>query len=391
MDLEKEIKQGNNKAMEEFWCEIEHKETPLIERISGDLENSLVTFIYKQDKDIENVVLMPIDEFENYLENKMERLLDTDLWYKTYKVNNEIRFSYNFSVNDALDDDFEKRINNLTYDNLNKNKLVFKDSDGIIGRVDSCIIMPNAKEQFWIKERKDTDKGILHKHKYYSKNLDNHRNVWVYTPFGYMQENNEYGFLLLTDGDAYIDLLSTTNVLDNLIADKKIPPIVTIFIESNDDRLKELSCNDNFVDFLIEEIVPWVRNNYNISYKPEQAIIGGFSLGGLTAAYVGLKKHEFFGNVLSQSGSYWYKPENGKEDNWLSSKFMEMEKLPLKFYLNVGILEHKKMLIDTNVKLRETLREKGYTVNFEEFKSGHDYLCWGETLANGLISLIGIK
>jgi enterochelin esterase family protein len=41
--------------------------------------------------------------------------------------------------------------------------------------------------------------------------------------------------------------------------------------------------------------------------------------------------------------------------------------------------------------MREALLKKNYDVIYEEFKSGHDYLCWGETLANGLISLIGIR
>lgn len=40
-------------------------------------------------------------------------------------------------------------------------------------------------------------------------------------------------------------------------------------------------------------------------------------------------------------------------------------------------------------ELKETLMSKGYEVFYEEFKSGHHYLCWGETLAKGLIALIG--
>jgi len=124
----------------------------------------------------------------------------------------------------------------------------------------------------------------------------------------------------------------------------------------------------------------------------EDAIIGGFSLGGLSAAYLGLKHSEVFGNVLSQSGSYWYKPEGyeGTEtDCWLSTEFKSIDKLPLKFYLNVGVLEHEERMIGTNIKLKDVLISKGYTVNFEYFNSGHDCLSWGETLANGLISLIG--
>ncbi|HAK41571.1 MAG TPA: hypothetical protein DCM59_01045, partial [Clostridium sp.] len=84
--------------------------------------------------------------------------------------------------------------------------------------------------------------------------------------------------------------------------------------------------------------------NYNISNKACEAIIGGLSLGGLTATYLGLKHSEVFGNVLSQSGSYWYKPKDydGYEpDCWINTEFKAIDKLPLKFYLNVGVLEHK--------------------------------------------------
>jgi enterochelin esterase family protein len=173
-----------------------------------------------------------------------------------------------------------------------------------------------------------------------------------------------------------------------------MPPIVAIFIDSTETREEELSCNDTFGDIIVNELIPWVKDNYNISNIAEESIIGGISLGGLTAAYLGLKHSGVFGNILSQSGSYWYKPDNyeGSEvDCWLSTQFKKIEKLPLKFYLNVGILEHKERMVDTNIILRDVLISKGYTVDFEKFKSGHDYLCWGETLANGLISLVGYK
>ena len=117
------------------------------------------------------------------------------------------------------------------------------------------------------------------------------------------------------------------------------------------------------------------------------------SLGGLLASYIGLKHSNIFGNILSQSGSYWYKPEDSSEASnscWLCSKYSTTERLPLKFYLNIGVLEEEDTMIGTNRMLRDLLISKGYDVTYEEFKGGHDYLCWGETLAKGLISLIGI-
>ena len=41
--------------------------------------------------------------------------------------------------------------------------------------------------------------------------------------------------------------------------------------------------------------------------------------------------------------------------------------------------------------MRDVLLNKGYSIAYENFPSGHDYLGWGETVATGLIALIGIQ
>lgn len=394
MELEKKIQHGNNLAMDEFWYEIDHMGTPLIEALEGEIENELVTFIYKADEELENIVFMPPVGEDILLENKMQRLLETNLWYITYKVRSNIRFTYAFSVNDSLEVNCEKRWDSLMYDKFNKNRLVFKGEGGEDDEIRSYVVMPNEEEHYWVKERNDISKGTIYEHQFHSGNLEKKRRIRIYTPYGYEKTNEPFGFLVLTDGEEYINLLSGKAVLDNLIANEKIPPIVAIFIDSTETRRQELKCNDKFADIIVKEIIPWARDNYNLSSKADECVIGGYSLGGLTASYLGLKHSEIFGNVLSESGSCWYKPENYKDDEiecWLGNEFKVIDKLPLKFYLNVGVLENKKTMIDTHIILKDILTEKGYNVEFEYFNSGHDFLCWGETLANGLISLIGMK
>ena len=396
MSLREKVKQGDKEALIGFWEDVVSKGTPLIEEIDGDSENALVTFVYKADEDIENIVLMPPIGRDNLLENSMEKLLETNLWYITYKVRNDVRFKYSFSVNDSFDDDdWTKRWEELIYDKLNKNRLTFKGEDGKADEIESYVVMPKAKENFWVKERKGISKGRVYEHQLHSESLEKNRRVRVYTPYGYSKGKKPYKFLVLTDGDQYINVLSAVTVLDNLIAQGKIPPIITIFIDSQEaTREDELSCNDVFSDFIVKDLISWTRKKYNISSKSSEALIGGLSSGGLTASYLGLKHSEVFGNILSQSGSYWYKPETYEGsplDCWLSTEFEKVVKLPLKFYLNVGVLEHKQGMIGTNIILKDVLISKGYDVHFEYFNSGHDYLCWGETLGNGLISLIGTQ
>lgn len=133
LKLEKDIEQGNNNALQEFWSKIEKNGAPLIEELLGDLENDLVTFIYRADEEVENVIFIPPIGWEKFLEYKMERLLSTNLWYITCKIKNDLRFDYTISVNDSLidsDEGWETREINLTHDKLNKNYLILCEEDG---------------------------------------------------------------------------------------------------------------------------------------------------------------------------------------------------------------------------------------------------------------------
>jgi len=67
-------------------------------------------------------------------------------------------------------------------------------------------------------------------------------------------------------------------------------------------------------------------------------VVAGSSYGGLAAAYGGLppayagfRHPEVFGNVLSQSGAYWWRPDETQEHDWLIRQFVAAERLPLRF------------------------------------------------------------
>jgi len=46
-------------------------------------------------------------------------------------------------------------------------------------------------------------------------------------------------------------------------------------------------------------------------------------------------------------------------------------------------------ILEPSRHMRDVLLAKGYTVHYQQFISGHDYLNWRGTLADGLITLIG--
>jgi enterochelin esterase family protein len=53
------------------------------------------------------------------------------------------------------------------------------------------------------------------------------------------------------------------------------------------------------------------------------------------------------------------------------------------------VFEQFAPLYHANLHLRDVLIAKGYDVSFRTFPGGHDYLWWRETVADGLISLLG--
>ena len=246
--------------------------------------------------------------------------------------------------------------------------------------------MENVEPQIWITSTKDIPKGKIELYRIISKILSNSRRIWIYIPYGY-DGNKIDNVIVLTDGFDHINILNAKNVLDNLIHNEKIPKSICVFIDTSIDRFKELTCNEIFSKFIEKELMPWIHESYNVNAHPKNTIIGGISLGGLFAAYLGLKHPNIFGNILAQSGSFWW------NDEWLIEEYKKSGLLPLKFYLNVGFLENKPyddepIMKDCVDKMRYVLLSKGYNVSYEEFPSGHDYLCWGEKLATGLIALI---
>ena len=71
-----------------------------------------------------------------------------------------------------------------------------------------------------------------------------------------------------------------------MLADGAVPPTVAVMIDQQ-DRLNELFLNPTFADYVAQELVPWARRKYHLIASPQDAIIGGLSLGGLAASFYG--------------------------------------------------------------------------------------------------------
>jgi enterochelin esterase-like enzyme len=409
--LRDQLKSGDRKALDKFWKEITESGAPIIEGVPGNDREMLVTMLWRATEETRNVFVFRLGD----VNKPMARLLDTDLWYKTFRLQKGARFTYQFATN--LPDPKEWRgvtqfAGAVRNDPLNPFQFADRPNElnPYEGQVFSAVELPSAEPQSWSVVRPKVPTGRVQRDKFRSKLLGNERAVWIYTPHGYSADKKPYALLVLTDGGVYVNTARVATTLDNLMAAGLIPPLVAVMVE-NPDRWRELSCSSAYADFLAQEIVPWARANYHATDSPEQTIIGGASLGGLQAAFVGLKHSEVFGNVLSQSGSFAWKPDGEKEWEWLNRQFAASARLPLRFSFEAGLLEGTwwwrdlvaqqpnpppanlidPTLLAANRSLRDTLQSKGYAVHYTEFNGNHGMFNWRGTLASHLIALIGIK
>jgi enterochelin esterase-like enzyme len=227
--------------------------------------------------------------------------------------------------------------------------------------------------------------------------LGNERRVWVYTPPGYSDGAGPYDTLLLFDGGAYIHDIPMPTIVDGLIDAGRIPPLVALLPDSLDEKTRdrELTCHLPFVAFLADELLPWARKCYHLAADPARATVGGSSYGGLAAAFAALSRPDLFGKVLAQSGSFWWKPDDDPEHEWLARQFVDTPRLPIEFYLSVGVQEAKARItphqLIVNRHMRNILRAKGYPVHYAEYDGRHHVSSWRDTFADGLLALAGAE
>ena len=393
--LAAQLDTGNGKALDQFWEEMEAETTPLIEAIEGDENHVWLTVVWRGDKQTENVLLVGGLARDHPLENTLDRLFETDLWFRTYWTRTDLRATYQFSPNDPLvmvpmDDPKAVAAQRKNYrrDPLNPHKYGA-----------SLIELPDAPEQTWIKPNPEAPKGeIRSENEFKSEVLGNERRIGVYLPPDYNPSVTPYPMFLVFDYLGYTTLVPTPRILNNLIHAKKIPPVVAVFVgNAKGARNDELPCNDKFVEFLADELMPWVRENYNVSTDPAKNVIAGSSFGGLASSFFAFRHPELIGNVISQSGSYWWSPDTNTsflahevEGEWLTRQYAEADMKSIRFFIECGLNEGgRPSMVITNRHFRDVLLAKGYEiVKYDEFNGGHETLNWRGSLTDALIALI---
>jgi enterochelin esterase-like enzyme len=407
---------GHPGAVDIFWQEMEAAGAPLIEPMPGDDQMMLVTFLWNGTPGLKSVFVDTAMARNAPDDFGMRKLRDSDVWYVSVPLPRSKRLMYRL-VPDApyigppaeRTEEEEKMFSTIVdatgeVDPLNRKHSWVDPQNVDVERYSgkSVLEMPRAPARPWLERKPDTPHGKIDRVNFAGA-LGAKEQARVYTPPGYSKTAKPYPVLFFTDGQAYQEELALPDILDNLIGAQRIPPVVAVMIDNiAGERSSDLACNPHFADSLNSEWVPRIRKIFNVASDPRQTVIAGFSLGGLTAGCVALRHPETFGNVLSQSGSFWWAPGTtgpvtghpASEPNWLAKQYLAIPRLATRFYLSAGSDEidvsgRGSDITLTSRHLRDVLLAKGYPVDYVEIAGDHDALNWQTTLPDGLLFLLG--
>ncbi|PEP10203.1 alpha/beta hydrolase [Bacillus wiedmannii] len=377
-----QLKIGNKKALYTFLHEIKSNNTSLIKQCPIDNQYKLITYIWLGDRKTENVYVFGSFPGWDLSVNQLKRLLQTDIWYQTFRTNKSFISTYYFSVNDFFENDWIKRSEQYELDRFNGN--TFGE-----GANKASVLSIGMEVQYSSRfPSNHYPSGKIETHSFHSTILNNTRKIHIYTPHDYSHTSHLQELLIAFDGNSFINNLSIAKTLNYLIYEKEIPSCIAVAIEPV-DRLEELTYNDKMNTFLTEELLPWIQARYHVYQEKNHTTIAGFSLGGLAAFYAALQNPHVFGNVLSMSGSvHWKKDGYENQIPWIENQISSIDSNTSQthFYIAAGELENKPLLT-ANRRLYKALKEKGYQITYEEFQGGHDGVWWREKLFDGLKTL----
>jgi enterochelin esterase-like enzyme len=254
----------------------------------------------------------------------------------------------------------------------------------------NMVLVPGAPSALW--EIADVPHGVVHHNLYKSNVVGEQSEYFVYTPPGLdPRSDTKYPVLYLLHGlgagaDAWTAIGKANVILDNLLAQNKIEPMIVVMPLSygtleilnlsgkgwQDPALRQENF-DKFSKVLITEILPQVEASYPVSSDGNKRAIAGFSMGGAEALLIGLNCPEKFA-YIGAFGS------GGLPEDY-SSVFPGLDAESAKQLKTLWIAcGTSDSLIATNRKLKAWLKANGVAFADVETPGGHTWMTWRENL-----------
>jgi enterochelin esterase family protein len=228
-------------------------------------------------------------------------------------------------------------------------------------------------------------------------------NYWIYVPAQY-DPKTPAPVMVFNDGGGYIDRKGNhpaLNVLDNLIAQHKIPAMIAVFTDPGDisgapgtptykfvdayskkwsrtlkDSMRSTeydTVSDRYARFLRDELLATVAQKYNLRKDAYSHAITGMSSGGITSFNAAWQMPDEFSRVISWIGSFtaiqWHEdpavPDGGQD---YPEKVLRESHRNLRVWLQDGNNDQENNRYGSwplaNIRLANALKLKSYDFHF---------------------------
>ncbi len=248
------------------------------------------------------------------------------------------------------------------------------------------------------KIREGIARGTVERVDYDSKTVGVKRWMEVYTPPGYSKER-KYPVLYLLHGIGGNENREWTRggaanvIMDNLIADKKIQPMVVVFPNGNASTntansgrsgrggfgsggdpaaLAGDGWGKNFESDLIKDIIPFIESHYSVHADREHRALAGLSMGGGQSLDFGLGNLDTFANVGGfSSAPNTRAPEVLVPDPTKASGMLKV------LWISCG---NKDGLMTFSLRTHAYLKEKNVPHIWHVDDNAHDFNHWKNSL-----------
>jgi enterochelin esterase family protein len=246
-----------------------------------------------------------------------------------------------------------------------------------------------------------------------STRLKASRRMFVYTPPGYERGTERYPVLYLLHGSggdehAWNEMGSASVILDNLLAQGKMKPMIVVMPNAYWDEHAALDHAfprtsqppgvgsgrrdyDGNEQDIVDDLIPFVERHYRTLPGREHRALAGLSMGSGITANVGLERLEVFASIGIMSAGMFGNSTNPSAAPPEGAMLLEKispglvtnpaatnEKLKL-FYFSCGVDDTR---IKYFTKAVEDLRQRGVEAVLKTYPGAHEWRVWRSSLVD---------
>ncbi len=252
-----------------------------------------------------------------------------------------------------------------------------------------------------------TIQGTLEYHHNFSGEGIPARTVLVWLPSSYgRQTHRRYPVLYMHDGQNLFDPNTAFLGVDWQVDESverlhqagRIRDMIVIGIHNSHARYDEYgdtATAQKYMSFLVQELKPWVDQNYRTLTGPLDTAVMGSSMGGLISFQCVWHYPEVFGQGACLSPLFWSK-KHPIADVCPRVENHTGPKKPVRFYIDNGGLDLERWLMPGCQRMLRALQAKGWVLGddlgwYHDPEAPHHESAWAERLWRPLCFLFGTE